>query len=65
MRKWTPLRTVDDALGVLVQVARAGLGALIWLLIAGVPLMLVGGTCSWLARQLWRAVRRAASSTSP
>ncbi len=63
--QWTPLRTIDDALGVLVEVAQVGLNALIWLLIVGGPLLLMGGACFWLMRRLWRAGRRATSSTSP
>ncbi len=63
--RWTPLRTVDDALTVLIEVAQVGLNALIWLLMVGVPLALVVGFCFWLARRLWRSRSRTAASTQP
>lgn len=53
VQAWSPLRTFNDALDVLLTLARIGIDMLIWVLTIGLPLLLVLGLFWWIVRRLF------------
>lgn len=53
VQTWSPLRTFNDALDVLLTLARAGVDLAIWALTIGLPLLLVLGLLWWIIRRLF------------
>lgn len=53
VQSWSPLRTFNDALDVLLTLARAGIDLAIWVLTIGLPLLLVLSLLWWIIRRLF------------
>lgn len=57
-RAWAPGETFNDALNALLQVAQAGVNAAIWLIVLGIPTLLILAVLWWIARRIVSAMRR-------
>lgn len=53
VQTWSPLHTFNDALDVLLTLARVGVDLAIWALTIGLPLLLVLGILWWIIRRLF------------
>lgn len=61
VQTWSPVRTFNDALDVLLTLARAGVDLAIWALTIGLPLLLVLSLLWWIIRRLFGIRVRAAA----
>jgi hypothetical protein len=52
VQTWSPVRTFNDALDVLLTLARAGIDLAIWVVTIGLPLLLVLSLLWWIIRRL-------------
>jgi len=61
VQTWSPLHTFNDALDVLLTLARAGIDLAIWALTIGLPLLLILSLLWWIIRRLFGIRVRVAS----
>jgi hypothetical protein len=61
VQTWSPVRTFNDALDVLLTLARAGIDVSIWVLMIGLPVLLILGLLWWIVRRLFGIRLRAAA----
>ena len=61
VQTWSPLRTFNDALDVLLTLARTGVDLAIWVLTIGLPLVLALSLLWWIVRRLFRMWVRVAA----
>jgi hypothetical protein len=53
VQSWSPVRTFNDALDVLLTLARTGIDLAIWVLTIGLPSLLVLSLLWWIIRRLF------------
>ena len=61
VQTWSPVRTFNDALDVLLTLARTGIDLAIWVLTIGLPLLLVLSILWWIIRRLFGLWMRVAA----
>lgn len=61
VQTWSPVRTFNDALDVLLTLARIGIDLAIWVLTIGLPLLLVLSVLWWIIRHLFGIRARVAA----
>ena len=61
VQTWSPVRTFNDALDVLLTLARTGVDLAIWVLTIGLPLLLVLSILWWIIRRLFGLWMRVAA----